>query len=734
MFGPSLGQLAFALLAVFVAAGLLVAVAARAPQLRRRPRLGAPVAGVGLAAIAGGALAHKLGGPGAIAWWWVLALLGAGLHWAEGRLGRPDDPGRSDRVVSVLQFCSGLAVLVAALSAGALLHAQQAAEALREGLGLAPLGAGAVLAGLVLAGLALAGRGKAEGAPSRVLALTSMALLAGFVALALAAALGDLGATSTGLSAMVAGAWSSEALAGGLAAAAAQACLWAALAAGPGLGGEGEGEERALVAPVGALVATLSALLVAAGEPAVAEPRPVALERHLGIGLQPSEYGQTIVIDPAAGLETDKKYEVVMRADPRGHLAGELLTGNSVAARALDTLADTDAVILRDTDPARARDPGFDIRVPCAREVIKTRAGEILKLTPLDPELDLLRLMRARDLAGPFLPMRDVHIVGSVRSGLAPQTGATRTLLYEEPRPPGAPRNPSLRDLVSIGYSGPYLDPGGASVAAPLALVGAEGFAPAPGARLALRVDAPARGLEIGFINRLDELEVPPWDFLAGTTVALLRHKDDPALDRRIPVVGRLAFGRLRFSSRDPELSFGDLSAFPDHTGPYLLPQSSRFAVEVRTGARLPPDFADRRALVPLHTQREGNPGSGLYAPHPAETLRAGMLGPFRDLTGAAQVLPALARLGPAGPVTGALLLTGLALVGVFFWVRAGARAACRVFGGGGAGLAALVLGGVLVGPLCDPALLLCVALPAVALASSLGLLALILQIPRLTR
>lgn len=732
MFGPSLGTLALALLVVFVAAGLIVAVVARAPQLRRLPRLGAPLAGVGLAAVAGGALAHKLGGPGALAWWWVLALLGAGLHWAEGQPLRRDDLAeRPGRLLSVLQFCSGLAVLVAALSAGALLHAQQAAEALREGLGLAPLGAGALLAGLVLAGLGLA----RAGAASRGLALASAALLAGFVALALAAALADLGATSAGLSAMVQGAWSSEALAGGLAAAAAQACLWAALAAGPGLGGEGEGEERALVAPVGALVATLSALLVAAaGEPAVAEPRPAALERHLGIGLQPSEYGQTVVIDPAAGLESGQRYEVVMRADPRGHLAGELLSGNSVAARAMDTLAETDAVILRDTDPTRAQHPGFDIRIPCAREVIKTRAGEILKLTPLDPELDILKLIRARDLAGPFLPMRDVHIVGSVRSGVAPQTGAARTLLYEEPRPPDAPRNPSLRDLVSIGYSGPYLDPDRASAAAPLALVGAEGFSPAPGARLALRVDAPTRGLEIGFVNRLDELEVPPWDFLAGATVALLRHKDDPARDVRVPVVGRLAFGRLRFTSRDPELSFGDLSAFPDHTGPYLLPQSSRFAVEVRTGARLPPDFADRRALVPLHTQREGNPEGGLYAPHPAETLRAGMLGPFRDLTGAAQVLPALARLGPAGPVAGALLLAGLALVGVLFWLRTGTAAAGRVFGGGAAGLAALGLAGVLAGPLCDPVSLLCVALPAVAVASALGLLALILQRSRLTR
>ena len=443
---------------------------------------------------------------------------------------------------------------------------------------------------------------------------------------------------------------------------------------------------------------------------------------------------QTVVIDPAVGLESGQKYEVVMRADPRGHLAGELLTGNAVAARAMDTLADTDAVILRDTDPKRAQDPGFDIRIPCAREVIKTRAGEILKLTPLDPELDIVKLIRARDLAGPYLPMRDVHIVGSVRSGVAPQTGAARTLLYEEPRPPGAPRNPSLRDLVSLGYSGPYLDSGGASEAAPLALVGAEGFSPAPGARLALRVDAPTRGLEIGFVNRLDELEVPPWDFLAGTTVAVLRHKDDPALDVRVPVVGRLAFGRLRFASSDPELSFGDLSAFPDHTGPYLLPQGSRFAVEVRTGARLPPDFAGRRALVPLHTQREGNPDGGLYAPHPAEALRAGMLGPFRDLTGAAQVLPALARLGPAGPVAGALLLAGLALVGVLFWLRAGTDAAGRVFGGGGAGLASLALAGVLVGPLCDPVSLLRVALPAVAVASSLGLLALILQLSRLTR
>lgn len=736
MLGPSLGLLALVLLAVFAAAGTLVLLLGGAPQLRllaRARRASRLLAGVGLTGVAGGALALGLGGPGAIAWWWLAALLGAGLHWAEARLHDPADMSSgTGRFAHVLRGGSAVAGLVAALAAGALLHAQQAAEVLRDGLGLAPAAAGPLLAASLLALLAAA-------RPARG-GLLGLALLGAFVALALAALLADPAAAAAGLGAMVQGAWSADAAALGLLAGAAQAVLWSTLAAGPGLGAElrDDPAARLLAAPAGALVATLSALLVAAsGDPAaLTEPKPAALERHLGVGLQPSEYGQTIVIDPSFGLEPGQNYEVVLRSDPRGNRIGELLPAdNIVAVPAWAALADTDAIILRDTDPGRAGNPGFDVRVPCTREIIKTRVGEYLKLRPLDPDVDLFKLMRARDLDGPFLPMADIHIIGSVRSGVAVGTSKSRTLLYEEPRPAGAPRNPPLRDLLTMGYGGPYFDPGGAVPAPPPALVSAADLPLTPGQRLHLRVDAPARGLELGFVNRLDELEVPPWDFLAGTSVALLRHKDDPDKDIRVPVLGRLAFGRLRFSSSDPDLSFGDLSAYPEHTGPFLLPPSSRFAVEVRAGTRLPPEFTDRRALIPLHTQTQGNPGAGLYAPHPAETLLAGMLGPVRDQTGAAQILPGLARrLGPAGAAAGALTLACLALAGLTFWLRLGQDCAGRVFGGGAFGLALLFLACVLVGPFCDPAAILRAALAPVALAGLLGLLALVLQTARLTR
>src|SRR5690606_9412439 len=113
MFASSFGLLA-PLLAVFVAAGLLVAVVGRAPQLRglaaalrpsrARRRL---LAGVGLAAVAGAAFALAAGGPGAIAWWWLAGLLAGGLHWAEARLGadgEQDMSAGSGRIGHALKF------------------------------------------------------------------------------------------------------------------------------------------------------------------------------------------------------------------------------------------------------------------------------------------------------------------------------------------------------------------------------------------------------------------------------------------------------------------------------------------------------------------------------------------------------------------------------------------------------------------------------------------------------
>ncbi len=714
---PALDVLALALLAVLAAAGAAGAL------LAPRDGDGDARVGVGFASVGGAAVALTLGGPGALPWWWLAALLAgaaAGLPAppaAAAGLGDMSEatgpePGPWSRRFGGL---SGLVGVVAALAAGALLHARQAAEVLRDGLGLAPGAAGAVLAALLVP-LALA-------SPSRARALATLGLV-GLGGLAAAAVLADPGAARAGLGDMFRAAGSGEAVAGGLTAAIAQAVLWSALATGAGFGAAGRRDR--MVGPTSALVATLSALLVAAGgdpHAPVAEPTPAELEHYLGAGLQPSEYGQTVVLAPGAGLETGKKYAVVLRADPRGQRTGELLAGeNIVALPAWAVADDVDAIILRDTDPERAKNPGFDLRIPCTREIVDTRVGKYLKLRPIDPNHNLFRLMRARDLEGPYLRMRDYHFEAAVRRGIQDQL-----LLYEEPRAKGSPRNPPLRELIAMGFAGPYLDPRGATEAPPLALVGAAGFAPAPSERLHLRFDAPARGLTLGFVNRHGELEVPPWDFLAGARFAVLRHESDPALDLEIPVVNRIAFGRLRFSSADPEVAFDDLSALPGYSGPHLLPPSFGFAAEVRTDAHLTSEFAGRRALIPLDAEPRpaGNPWIAVYTPHPAEVLAAGMSGPVRDQLGAAQLLPGLAaRLGRLAEVLGATLLGLLALCGLWSWWRTGVRSARRAFGGGEVGLSLIFLAGVVVAPLCDPSAIARVALPAVGLAALLGLLA----------
>ncbi|MFY0535144.1 hypothetical protein [Nannocystis pusilla] len=272
-------------------------------------------------------------------------------------------------------------------------------------------------------------------------------------------------------------------------------CPWSSFAAGPGTGGAASGDpaepaERVVaVAPLTAAAATLAGLLVLAGgdprAPVFAgEPSPlpgapagaVALEQHLGVGLQPSDYGQTVVLAEGLGLEPGKRYEVVLRASPRGHRAGEVITDdNMVVVPAYAVAADVDTVILRDRDPTRAGNPGFDVHVACTREHVTTRVGEFYKLRPRDPNINLFQLMRARGLDGPYVPLHDYHFKASVRAAVTLGSNQTRHLLYEEPRPDDAPSDPSLRELITLGYAGPYLDPGGATEAPPLAFAGAPG-------------------------------------------------------------------------------------------------------------------------------------------------------------------------------------------------------------------------------------------------------------------
>jgi Na+/alanine symporter len=733
-------------LVVFTAGGLaaLAALLSRAPRHAPSTSSAVPgstqsavlgLAGAGFSGVVGALLALQIGGPGALVWLVLACLAGAAIQGAEARLTGPLHEPRGTRPIGqALMVSQALAATFAALVAGAALHAQQVAEAARLTVGAAPWAIGLGLA--TLTALALRGSG-------RWLGPVALFGLAVHVALMLVLMFGDAAGLSRVLASMSGEAFGGAAAAGGVLGAAAQGVLRAGVAGATGGLGQAAalGRRGAWSAPlVTAAVALLTGLAAAVSGSTesveVAGRELLALERPLRSGLAPSEYGQLVVLPTDAGLEEGQKYPVVLRADPRGHRYGELFRDeNIVAAPGWDFTSAVDTVILRDKDPVRGANPGFDLRIPVTRELIDTKVGPFLKLRPVDPTINIRQLMTARSLVGPFLNIGDYRFEAGVLRGFK-LAGGERMSLVLEPRPKDAPPSPALRDLITLNYAGPYPDRG--EGAPPLALAAPVDGGLVPGTVAHLRLDPPARGLELGFVNGLGELEVPPWDFLAAADTAVLRHREDPALDRRIRVRNRLAFGRLRFWSDEIDIEkLGKL--LPDHSGPYLEPPSYRFAVEVHHGARLPAERAETSlALIPMHPQRAptGNPGVSIYRPHPGEVLLTGMTGPFRDQDAAGALLDALAqRQGRPLAGLGALALVALALAGLLQWLRAGTHPATLLLGAAaGPGFTALFLLCVALGPAIGLAPLLGVAEFAVAVAVLLGLARLVVWLPQLRR
>ncbi len=736
--------LARALVFVVLTAGVLAVLVA----LLSRSRPGDPDDGPGLltrglptslptifgAAFAGvvaALLAIGLGGPGALPWLVLASLLGAAIQHVQARLARPTLAARTGLPGHVLGVSHALAASLAALTAGALLHGHQAAEAVQASGPIAPWAVGLGLAALVLGGLR--GPGRWLGPLAAVALAVHVALMSLLLAQGgLSAVLGDMFAQALG----------GEAALAGLLAAAAQGVLRAAVAGATGsLGHADHQHRRGWLAPIltagVALLTGLAALTAGVLTPEVMTSRELLpLERHLRGGLTPSEYGQLIVLPDESGLEEGQRYPMVLRADPRGHLYGGIFRDeNIVAAPAWDFTRTVDTVILRDKDPERGKNPGFDLRIPVRRELVDTKVGPFLKLHPIDPTVNIRQLMGTRDLEGPFLNVADFHFVGGVTRGFRMQ-GGERLSMFEEPRAADAPRNPALRDIVAFNYSGPYFDRGESQ--APLALAAPIDGGLQPGRIVHLRMDSPARGLELGFLNRLGELEVPPWAFLGAADTAVLRHPDDPTQDHTIAVRSRLQSGRLRFTS--PDLNLEKLAKLlPGYTGPFLRPPSYHFAAEVHHGARLPAEFAETHvALIPVHRQRApaGNPGPRTYDPHPGEVLLTGMQGPHLDQDGTGLLVRGIARrFGPVAAGLGAGSMLVLALAGLLYWLRAGLRSAADLLGawpGFGFGLVFLVC--VAIGPALELTALLRVADAAAALAVLLGTARLLAYLPRLAR
>lgn len=781
---PSTSILGTTLVILVVIAGAAVLVLTGARGLRRLPLVlladgGARgltaeglAASAGLASIAGAALAVQWGGPGALVWLWIAALLALGVAWLEAWLahrGRPTDDAAGDALsprkalfagfggaAPIFAGAHALALALAAIGVGALLHGQQAAAIAREVAG-APswatsLALAAIAAPLVL-GTGLKGQPMAM-TLRRALLRVIPAAVGVYVLCALAVVLADVPAASAALRRALAAAFEPDAARGGLAAGAFTALTHAVLRAtmtGVGIGALGPSPElagardreeaaaRSMLTPAIALavVGTLSALPILAQETAARAPiagrELVSLEVHHSRGLLPSERGQTFVLPRDTPLEEGKRYAMVLRADPRGHKLGQLLREQNMIALPHWRIAhSTDTVIFRASDRRLADNPGFDVVVPVAREVATAASGrEYLKLTPRDPKVNFRALMTALDLDGPYLVVGDYGFEAAVERALSGHPSFGEHLALYQPAEAAAIRDrddPTLRELLAAGMRGPYLESDEAPL--PDALVAAEGFTPAIGERVHLRMEAPARGLEIGFLGRTHELEVPAWDFLAATDTAILRSKTDPALDLRFPVHSRLVGDRLRFSSALPGLDFAKVQAITSHEGPYLAPPPYTFTVEAHSGLRLPEALRRRRTLIPV----DGDPAGAAAPRHPAlaEVLSSGMEGPFLDAEGAGALAIAWRRVLGAGAWAPAIAALLLAILGLWAWAGIGARAISELLGAGAEpayrvlflGLCALAGGVALLG-------LLDLIDVSVVIAGQLALLAMIAGLPQ---
>lgn len=722
------GPLGVALVYVVLGAGLVVTSLALVPQIRRLPQaladagppfvgLAATVSGVGVASITGGALAVSLGGAGALPWMWIAAFFGMGFTWLDTSLAarlrghdrrgavvattmRAIESGLGDRAGALLGLLLAFALALTALGLGALLQAQQVAEIFGEvahassrvvGLGLA-----LALAPLLVAFASPGLRGhvlRTAAWSVGIYCLISVGLVASDTAGA-AALLEQAFAGAFDFGAAAAGAT------GGAAAALAHGVMRGATAGVTGLGALALQPEvaraadperagaRAMVAPlISAVVATLSALVLlshgTSPHAPLAERELVDLETHHSRGLLPSERGQTFVLPADTPLLDGHRYPMVLRANPRGHRFGQLFRDeNLVAVPLLGITATTDTVLFRDRDPERAKNPGYDVAVPCERELVETRAGTFIKLRPRDPAVNFRSLMNARGLDGPFLLVDDLHFVGAVERALSGHPGVGEHLaLYEEEIVSDDARNLSVREAIALGFRGPYYDDGEPPL--PRALVSTPDFTPAIGDTIRLRFAAPDRGLALGFLNRVHELETPPWDFLAAADTAILRHRSDPSRDLRVPVQARLVGGRLRFASTDPAIDFRDLAA-TDYEGPFLLPPPLELEVEVHGDQRLPERFKGRRSLVPV--EEPAAPGSSLARPSFGAILSTGMEGPVVAADGAGLVAVSWGRaLGPATALVLAIAVLVSTLVAMAAWAERGATALAHLLGEGAA-------------------------------------------------
>ncbi|GEM_PF-1174002 len=432
----------------------------------------------------------------------------------------------------------------------------------------------------------------------------------------------------------------------------------------------------------------------------------VPLERPQSRGTVGSlQAGQAVVLpedavgkgDPSK-LERDHVYPMVMRASPRGTAFTLKADGQIILPWAPESAAITE-VVYRDKNPEQAKYPAYDRRVAVSQTVAGPEGRQFIRLTPVDPEIDFLRLSKVRD--GPYLVYGDYQFDARIARMFHKDWGAHDAIIAAKQEPQ---RPLSLRTTVpSPSFRGPYLDTGPDTGEArpPMAMIAREDFDAPIGTRLAMEYRGEERGSAVGRLLVSGEYQTPPWRFLTEVEYAILRHNDDPTKDVRLEVTHQFVDGKLRFVSAEPETAdFAQADRWRDYSGPFLEIEPYRFEVEVHSGARAPASsaylsrhgqsrmafsgpFSGRRTLVPVHPEVEpvGSRGE-LYDPHPAEVAPF-LEGPWVTDTGAGVGRLGWAsmdaREGPALMLAISILI--LALTTMIAWAGYGARATEFVFG-----------------------------------------------------
>ena len=728
---PTVGGYVLATAALVTVATLLVQVRRLADGVRGwwggKGKSGAPLLLAGSASmgsITGAVLAVTLGGPGALVWMWLTTLAGMALHFAEASLTakyRADGPrpfaGAAGSFGGPLAGLLSLGIIVVAVLFGGLFQTQQAALLMEDAAKMEPVAA-AGLVGLLGGAIAFAPKLRRAAILYAVPAAVALVVTLGGIAalqdtLLLSLKLGDAFNQAFGVGAAATGT-----AAGGVGLLVFHGVLRAVMAGEIGLGAAAmaEAEEgtqaragaTAMLVPLvtNGLVGTATALALLSDPGAdipVAEPTLLPLERHESRGLRPSkQVGQTIVLPDDTPLQNKKFYAMRLRANPRGHPLARLERTQNVVTMPPWTVGEgVDTVMFRSRDKARARQPGWDVRIPVDAQPITDGVSALIKLTPKDPEVDFGKLIGKYELDPiPFVNSADFQFVGKVGIAASHDDRKAEHLAMYEPEGKDRPPNPKLHEFFRGGYRGPYADQEGERP--PWGLVAKPGLQTEVGARLNLALRADPRGDDFVRVNRVGGVEGPLWDFLLQADTLIVRH-EDPAKDIRIPVTAALDGWRIRFKAKEVAWEdFRKIDTEGGYSGPYVVVPDFEFEVEVHTDTRLPNEKKERYALVPVHAV--GEPvgpldGAQVYAPHPGELLEAGMSGPFLSDEGVQRFVTRVRYSSPTwGPWM--LLLAGvvLAATSVAVWSAYAARSAHHLAGHGAGKLARFVVVGASLG------------------------------------